>query len=163
MESTYHTSEFTITIERKEIEVTTSMGRLVPDMKWEFTDAHGHEHRFVDKKTDTVETLEWVVTGSHWVGDEYESWEVEDGEWRCRECAEVVKPRFFRSYEREFIQGLDDIRIETPDGGVWLLRPDEIKTTMWWQQGMEEDFRARVLALIASREPDTRTFQTIWR
>ncbi len=34
---------------------------------------------------------------------------------------------------------------------------------MWWQQGMEEDFRARVLALIASREPDTRTFQTIWR
>lgn len=149
--STYATHEFTITIEREEIRIDTISGRLIPDTKWSHTDSKGHEHHFTDAK-GAVKTLEWVVTGTHWVGDEYEAWEEEDGEWRCRQCAEVVKPRWYRSYEPEFLPGLVRITIETPDGGTYLLRHDEIELVSTWTS--KKEWEEKIRSVIAGRKPD---------
>lgn len=62
----------------------------VADPRWMFTDAAGHEHR---RTRDGYPSLAWVITGQDGCGDPEccgETWDV--GEYRCRECAEVIEP-----------------------------------------------------------------------
>lgn len=151
MSGAYVTREFTFTIEHEEIRVDLLSGRLVPDTRWSHTDANGHEHRFTDQK-GALGTLEWVVTGTYWVGDECESWEEERGEWRCPQCAEVIEPRWYRSYEPEFLRGPARITIETADGATYLLRHDEIEAVSVWTS--KESWEGKVRSIINGREPD---------
>jgi hypothetical protein len=78
-----------IEVDCEVIEMNT-MGLIkVDDPDWKFVDKAGHGH--FRKKKD-LPTLEWVVTGTQWVGDEYGGDEYEVGEYRCKVCAEVVEP-----------------------------------------------------------------------
>lgn len=72
-----------------------------PDPRWTFTDQAGHEHRWVEggkeegqhKGSLLLPTLEYVITGESGYDDGCGQVDViEEGEWRCRECGEVVLP-----------------------------------------------------------------------
>jgi len=92
-----------IEFHREEIPVETMHPEMVPDEKWRFVDANGHGHFW---EGEDLPTLEWVVTGAEWYGDEYESWEVEIGEYRCRLCGEVIEPKRLAKYGPKFLPGL---------------------------------------------------------
>lgn len=79
----------TIQFEREEIPVQSMSPKMVPDPGWKYMDKKGHGHFWKGKN---LPTLEWIVTGTQWVGDEYDAYEYEIGEYRCRLCGEVIKP-----------------------------------------------------------------------
>jgi len=79
-----------VEVNREEIPVEMMSPEQVPDEKWRYVDKKGHGHFWEGEK---LPTLEWVVTGTKWVGDEYDASEIEVGEHRCKQCAEVVKPK----------------------------------------------------------------------
>lgn len=74
-----------------------------PDERWRFVDEHGHAHVWVDGE---LPTLEWVVTGTQWVGDDHDATEIDVGEYRCRHCSAVVEPKTTASYEAVRIPGV---------------------------------------------------------
>ncbi len=69
-----------------------------PDPRWVFIDQCGHEHRWVrDTKAlgdhFNLPTLDWVVTGTVGYDDGCGMVDfVEEGEYRCRDCGQVVEP-----------------------------------------------------------------------
>lgn len=86
-------------------------GRHVPDPSWSHVDAHGHEHRFAGSD---LPTLEWVVTGAYWCEMCWD--EHEEGEWRCRQCGDVVEPRYgWSGEETHYVPGLMEA-VLTVDG-----------------------------------------------
>lgn len=136
----------TIEMHRETIDVTTSRGERVADHGWFFVDSHGHDHRFAG---DEIPTIEWVVTGTEWGGDEYESFEYDVGEYRCRECADVVTPHWNIDYSPKFIPGLLDVTIKTDDGRTYFCRHGEIDALQ-----AAADREAAALEIVASRDPD---------
>jgi hypothetical protein len=76
--------------------------RRKPDPAWKYIDANGHAHCWWK---DELPTLEEVVTGTTFVGDEYDGEEVDDIEHRCRICGEVVVPKHILSYEPSYVAG----------------------------------------------------------
>jgi hypothetical protein len=81
-----------VSVDREEIETFSFSQQIkVPDEKWRLLDKQGHGH-FWAKGGKELPTLEWIVTGTEVYGDEYESYEVEVGEYRCKLCAEVIEP-----------------------------------------------------------------------
>lgn len=83
-----------------------------PDEAWSHRDAQGHEHYWTfdgergryrpDAKAE-LPTLEWVRTGTYFYPDG-ESYDV--GEYRCRQCGEVVTPRRRADDTRQFVPGI---------------------------------------------------------
>ena len=148
-----HTSRSGLSIEfhREAIRVDTVVGERVADPRWKHTDTNGHVHAFAGEE---LPSLEWVVTGTEWVGDEFDSSEIEVGEYRCRVCGEMVKPRWNRDYSPRFIPGLLDAKVSTDDGRVYLLRSDEIETL-----SAAADKEAAAWAIVDSREPDAREWR----
>ncbi len=138
-----------IRVEQEPIRIDT-MGHHVGDPKWVHVDSHGHEHRF---DGDELPTLEWVVTGTYWCADCCD--EHEEGEWRCRECADVVEPHWNHTGPlTEFISGLRDVTVFTGDTdlpgirGTYWLRHDEADALT------AENRDEKLAEIIASREPD---------
>lgn len=93
-----------ISTETEEIPVSSMSPSKVPDEKWRYVDKKGHGHFWAED--DKLPTLEWVVTGKEWVGDEYDACEYEVGEYRCRLCGEVVEPKKKLSYGPSHLPGL---------------------------------------------------------
>lgn len=97
-----HFPMFSVEITREEIPVDTMSPRQVPDPQWRVTDKQGHGHFWEGSE---LPTLEWVVVGSCWVGDEIDGTEVKVGEWRCKHCAEVIYPKKTAEYGPRSIPG----------------------------------------------------------
>ena len=80
-----------VAIEREDIAVDVIHQIKVPDEEWRFVDKAGHGHFWRGKK---VPTCKLVVTGTTWIGDEYDGEEVEIKEWQCRLCKEIIEPGY---------------------------------------------------------------------
>lgn len=94
---------FTLKYEREDIPVHTLSPSKIPDEEWRYIDKAGHGHFWKGKK---LPTLKEVVTGTTWVGDEYESHEVELTEHRCLLCDEVIKPGMRSEYGPSHVPGI---------------------------------------------------------
>ena len=83
-----------IEVEVEEWETVSFTTHRVPDPNWRFVDTFGHGHfwRFHSKKPSDIPTCELVVTGTTWVGDEFDGEEVQIKEWRCRQCEQTIEP-----------------------------------------------------------------------
>jgi len=120
MAVSYRAPRVSIEMHQEQISVDSMMGERVPDKGWKFVDGKGHLHAWVDRE---LPTLEWVVTGTEWFGDEYDATEVDVGEWRCRTCAVVVEPSYTTQYgERQFIPGLVEYTVTIDEE---TFRPSE--------------------------------------
>ena len=75
--------------DREELDAPMLSSREVPDEKWKHVDRYGHGHFWVG---DDLPTLEWVITGQTYVGDEFDGELYDVGEWQCRLCGETVEP-----------------------------------------------------------------------
>lgn len=99
-----------IEFERRDIPVESLEPTKVPDKDWRYVDGHGHGHfwdlRFKGADANKLPTLTYVVEGTRWVGDPTDlSWEVEYGNYHCRQCDEVVVPGMIATYGPRFIPG----------------------------------------------------------
>ncbi len=118
-----------------------------PDPDWTFIDEVGHHH------DASRATLDWVVTRTYWCeGCEDEH---EDGEWRCRQCGEVIHPGT-RSPQSRALPGLlkgtltatwEEHGAELT--GTWFLRHNEYDIP-----GDDDARTAWQQTIRASREPD---------
>jgi hypothetical protein len=113
--------QVSITFEREQIPVHSFRPDLVPDEKWRYLDQRGHGHWW--NGTD-LPTLEWVVTGTESIGDEYSWDEIEVGEYRCRLCGEVVEPAKREVPGPDYIPGLVTVTVSI-DGESFLLTQEE--------------------------------------
>lgn len=85
-EQVLHVDGVEIRMERDYDEVRT-LGGPAPDPDWSFTDAKGHQHRYVE---DEWPTLKWVVDRTYWCEDCRD--EHQEGHWECAQCGEHIKP-----------------------------------------------------------------------
>jgi hypothetical protein len=136
-------------MEREIVEVNTMSPRRVPDPKWKHVDGGGHAHVWVG---ETIPTVEWVVTGTEWVGDEYDACEIDVGEYRCRKCGELVEPKRIVTYEPHFLPGLLRITITTEFGSYWL-RQEELEE--FSKPHTKAELEALAWRVAESRVPDT--------
>lgn len=109
METAVKFPMISVTVQREPIEVATMSGTLSPDEKWRFVDGHGHGHFWAG---EDLPTLRWVVTGTDWIGDEFDASEIDVGEYRCTICEEVVVPKRRVSYDPVHLAGLTTIVLE---------------------------------------------------
>lgn len=124
---------FSVSFERKEIPVDILMPLRVPDEKWRFVDAQGHGH-FWDGKD--LPTLKWVVTGTEWVGDEYEHDEIDIGEWRCVQCAEIIEPGMKVDYSPRSVPGLVTFTVTIGGESFILTEEQYAKSVEAWADSM---------------------------
>lgn len=125
-----------IEVKREEIPVDSLSPSKVPDPQWRYVDKKGHGH-FWDGKE--LPTLKWVVTGTRWVGDEYDAYEVKDGEWRCTQCGETIEPKKRTEYGPRYVSGLTWI-ILTIDGEHFQLTPEQFgKSVDKWKERLRKD------------------------
>jgi hypothetical protein len=82
--------------------VDEMLGTRKPDKAWKHIDSQGHAHAWFD---DELPTVEEVVIGKEWYGEGADAYEVDVTEYRCRVCAEVVKPKYVVTHEPSYIKG----------------------------------------------------------
>jgi len=137
--------KFSVSVNREQMP-TEVLGEMVkvPDEKWRYVDLNGHGHFW---STGELPTLEWVVTGKHWVGDEYDGQEYDVGEWRCRLCTEVIEPGYRLEQPRP-IFGLTTVTVEflsetAPNGREeFVLTVDQYaESLLVWQESLKEAVR----------------------
>jgi hypothetical protein len=97
---------YSIEIERQMVDVT-SMDPTRPDPDWEVKDLKGHVHRYGDGFS--LPTLEWVVTLTWWCEDCND--EHDEGEWRCVQCGEPIKPGRRPVSGRQMVPGRIDVKV----------------------------------------------------
>lgn len=124
-----------IQFEREEVPVDTFMPSRVPDENWRFVDAGGHGH-FWDG--DKLPTLEWVVTGTEWIGDGFDAHEEEVGEYRCKLCAEVVNPKRRISYDPRVIPGPARLTVTIGDERFELTEQMYAASVDRWLEALRE-------------------------
>lgn len=122
-----------IEMQREEIPVATMSPRQVPDEKWRYVDKQGHGHFW---KGEELPTLAWVVTGTRWAGDEYESYEYEVGEWRCRYCEEVVVPGKRSEYGPSSIPGPTTYLITINDETFSVTPEEYARSVERWAEAL---------------------------
>lgn len=93
-----------------------------PDEKWQFTDAHGHEHHYAPG----YPTLRWIVDET-WT-DEFGD-EMEDGHYECPRCGEHIAPGLTFYPYRRYIAGptewtLNGQPITEDEARAWLTEQD---------------------------------------
>lgn len=127
-----------VEIEREEIEETSFVFPVrVPDPAWHYVDDEGHGHFWGGVKGDQLPTLNRVVTGTHWVGDEYDGVEVEDYEWRCRVCTDVIEPGMKNETPKP-VFGPTTVTV-TINGEVFRVTEDEYARSVdAWKKSLEE-------------------------
>ncbi len=87
----------------QETEVVSSMhGIRKPDKNWNYIDLNDHAHVW---RGEELPTLYEKVTGTTWVGDEYDGQEIELTEMRCKVCDEVVVPKYTVDYSPIHVAG----------------------------------------------------------
>lgn len=131
-----------IAFERESIPIDTLTPTMVPDEKWRLVDSNGHGHFW---EGEELPTLEWVVTGTGWVGDEYDGSEYEICEYRCRLCAEVVEPRRRPEYGPKFIPGLATFTVTINDEEFLLTDRQYADSVERWAEELRK--------VAAMREP----------
>jgi hypothetical protein len=82
-------------------------------------------------------TLEWVVTGKQWVGDEYEGEEYEVGEYRCRLCGEPVEPKKKVVYQPPVL-GPTTITITINEDKFFLTEDQYAEAIDRWKEILEK-------------------------
>lgn len=110
-----------IQFNREMIPVALMSPHKVPDEKWRGVDKRGHGHFWVDGE---LPTLEWVVTGTCWAGDEFDGEEYEVGEYRCRECGEVIEPGKKLEHGPTHIPGPTTVTV-TLNEETFMLTPEQ--------------------------------------
>lgn len=124
-----------ITTETEEIAVDMIQQLKVPDEKWNFVDKAGHGHFWKGKK---IPTCKLVVTGSVWVGDEFEAEEIEVKEWKCKICGEIVEPGYRYESSPTHVPGLTWVAL-TIDDESFVLTPDEYAASVdVWREALRE-------------------------
>lgn len=124
-----------IDFEREYLSVETLTPTQVPDEKWRHVDLQGHGHFW---QGEELPTLEWVVTGTRWVGDEYDAIEIEVGEHRCRLCAEVMEPKKRAEYSPRSVAGLVTFTITINDESFRLSEDQYAAAVDQWLQFLRE-------------------------
>lgn len=94
--------QFSIEIQRDDVDVAMMSPSRVPDSAWRYVDAEEHGHFWEGTE---LPTLHWVITGTRWAGDEIDGEEYEVGEWRCKQCEEAVEPRKKAEYGPRYLAG----------------------------------------------------------
>lgn len=123
-----------VKMDREEIPLRSMAPTKVPDEKWRYIDTQGHGHFW---EGSDLPTLKWVVTGKTWVGDEYDGYEIEIGEYRCHLCAEVVEPRKRVTYEPPALGPATFI--VAVDGEDFVLSEDQwIRAVGQWEETIRE-------------------------
>lgn len=124
-----------VSVEREEIPVAMMSPVQVPDEKWRYVDKQGHGHFYNEQG---LPTLERVVTGTTWIGDEYEGMEVDITEYRCLQCAEVIKPRTRSEYGPSHIPGPTTITVII-NGEEFLLSPEQYAESVEdWREALRK-------------------------
>ena len=120
MPTTFQLPLISVMIEREDIPVDTIHPQKVPDEKWRFVDAAGHGHFWEtgEEKTFWLPTLEWVVTGTEWVGEGSDAEEIKVGEYRCKTCGEVIEPKHRTYYGPRTIPGLETFHVRLMTKGA---------------------------------------------
>jgi hypothetical protein len=126
---------FSVEIEQEEIELRTMIPPQVPDERWRYVDKKGHGH-FWDG--DQLPTLRWVITGTRWAGDEHESWEYDVGEYRCRQCGEVVEPKKITDYFPKPIMGPRTVTVTINDAKYRLSEEMYAKSVEAWRESIDK-------------------------
>ena len=112
---------FSVAIEREDIAVDVMHSITVPDEKWTFVDKKGHGHFWKGKK---IPTCKLVVTGTTWVGDEYDGEEIEIKEWHCKTCGQTIEPGYRQEVGPSHIPGPTYVTI-TINGAEYVLTPEQ--------------------------------------
>lgn len=128
-----HFPSFSVEINREEIAVDTMIPTKVPDEKWRYVDMNGHGHFW---QGDKLPTLEWVVTGTEWVGDEYGGEEYDVGEYRCLLCAEVVEPGRRVTYEPTSIPGPTQVTVTISDESFTVTTDEYAASLIAWREAL---------------------------
>jgi hypothetical protein len=124
-----------ISWEREEVPVATMHPTQVPDPDWRFIDKAGHGHFW---KKDKLPTLKWVVTGKTWVGDEYDGYEIELGEYQCKNCGEAVEPKKRSEYGPTSIPGLTTFTIAIDDETFVVPEEIYVKSIAAWRDSLRK-------------------------
>ena len=124
-----------ISFEREEIPVGSLTPSRVPNEKWRFVDSQGHGHFWTGK---LLPTLKWVVTGTKWVGDDFEHEEIEIGEWRCSQCEEVVEPGMRVDFSPRSVPGLVTFTVTIGSESFVLTEEQYAKSVEAWAEALRE-------------------------
>ncbi len=127
-----------IAFDREEIDVTSMGGEPTPDKDWRHIDTNGHMHAWVGNE---IPTLEWVVTGTEWVGDEYDSSEIETGEYRCKACGDVVEAKTIRTFLPQTAYGLATITVSVNDEHFALTETAYTRAVEAWVEALRAQTR----------------------
>jgi len=94
--------ELELNISRELIDATSISE---PDPSWSFTDDRWHDHKWSISEDGSANVpscdTRLIVVGHYEDGDE-----IEETEYRCKECGEVIKPRWRGNVYRKFQSGL---------------------------------------------------------
>lgn len=117
---------FSVQVEREDIAVDVIHSIKVPDEEWRFVDKAGHGHfwKLFSKKPSTIPTCVLVVTGTEWVGDEYEAEEIEIKEWKCKLCTEIIKPGYRQELAPTHVPGPTWVTVTINDE-TFVLTPEQ--------------------------------------
>lgn len=124
-----------IDIHRDMIDVTLVGGERTPDQKWRHTDSNGHLHAW---DGDNLPSLEWVVTGQEYIGDEIEGQVYDVGEYRCRSCGEVVEPGIVTDYGRKSMPGPTTVTITIGEEHFTLDETQYAASLEAWLQALRD-------------------------
>jgi len=90
----------------RDVIVVTSISK--PDDNWEFTDKHGHLHRW---QNGNLPSLKLIIDCP--ADEEYPA----ETHFECKRCSEIINPGYKSPESREFMPGLihcyiDDVEVE---------------------------------------------------
>lgn len=136
MRSLAHFPRFSVEFQREELPVETLSPSRERDQDWRYVDKEGHGHFWEGSE---LPTLEWIVTGTRWVGDEYDASEVVEGEYRCPLCREVVEPGWKLSYGPRHVPGPTTVTITIEDEKFYLRPEGYAKAIEKWAEFLRKE------------------------
>lgn len=127
---------FSVAIEREDIAVGVIHQIKVPDEEWRYVDKAGHGHFWKGKK---VPTCKLVVTGTTWVGDEYEAEEIEIKEWKCKLCYEIIEPGYRMQLAPTHVPGPTWVTIVINDE-TFVITPEQYASSVEaWRDALRDE------------------------
>lgn len=130
-----------ISVEREDIAVDVIHQVKVPDEKWTHIDRKGHGHFWKGKK---IPTCKLVVTGTTWVGDEYEAEEIEIKEWQCKLCKAIIEPGYRMQVQPTHVPGPTWVTVTINDE-TFMFTPEQYAESVegWLEAARQIQGRSR--------------------
>lgn len=96
-----------------------------PDPAWTHFDSNGHAHAW---KKNKLPTLVEVKTGTITYGDEYDGYdEVDQTEYRCKVCEEVVEPSYRTDFSPQYVAGPPRYTLVIGGSFEYPIQEDDVK------------------------------------